>query len=281
MARFMTTSSLHPPLAEIDDPHESSGWRATRFDHEETLHTEMLRELCDRSCPLHLGAARSRGVAATLQLVDVMQQQLVILCVADGIAVARALQARPPWAAAHLHSLRVQFALAAAHATREGTGERTSVDTGEDGGGRERFLIHARWPREIYRSPRRRSERLASTPQLAPVARFHHGSRLVSARDHAVMNISEHGCAVLLPAALPPPAPGTTLRQVELELDDDHVIFTDATVQHVTPARRGAHEIGCRWESMPRTGQQMLRRWLARAAQGASVAHDVEADLVD
>ena len=273
MARFMTTSSLHPPLAEIDDPHESSGWRATRFDHEETLHTEMLRELCDRSCPLHLGAARSRGVAATLQLVDVMQQQLVILCVADGIAVARALQARPPWAAAHLHSLRVQFALAAAHATREG------LDTATDG--RERFLIHARWPREIYRAPRRRSERLASTSQLAPMARFHHGSRLVSARDHAVMNVSEHGCAVLLPAGLPPPAPGTLLRQVELELDDDHIVITDAIVQHVTPARRGAHEIGCRWEGMPGAGQQMLRRWLAQAARVASVHDDVELDLID
>ena len=262
MAGPMTTS-LHPTLAEIDDPHESAGWRATRFDHEETLHTEVLRQLCDLGRPMHLGAAHGRGLAATLHLVDVLQQQLVFRCTADGIAVARALQVRPLWAAAHLHSLRVQFALAAPSATREGAGEAPA--------GADCFLVRAHWPREIYRAPRRRAERLPRAPHCTPMAHFHQGTQLVSTRAFSVVNISEHGCAVRLPAGMAASVvtlvPGTLLRQVELELDDEHFIVTDARVVHVSATDGGTQELGCRWEEMPGLAQVTLRRWLAQAAQ--------------
>ena len=65
-------------LADIDDPLVVPGWRVSRPDDEGMLHAEVLRELCDRGLALHVGAAGTRGVGATLQFVDTLRQQLVL-----------------------------------------------------------------------------------------------------------------------------------------------------------------------------------------------------------
>lgn len=264
-------SMPQPLLAEIDDPLERAGWRVSRPDDEGALHAQVLRELCDRGLPLHLGGCGMSGVAATLQLVDMVQQQLVLASHADGIAIARALQARPLWAAAHLDSLSVQFALAAPSAARIGTASAAE----------ERFLIQARWPREIYRTSRRRALRqvpLAMAHRPEPVARIRPGHAaypayalhalhaLASTRDLQVLDISELGCALLLPAGMVPPAAGSLLPQVELELDEAHIVCTDAVVMHVSPLHRRMHRIGCRWQDMPASEQRLLARWLAAAS---------------
>ncbi|MBL8345822.1 MAG: PilZ domain-containing protein [Rubrivivax sp.] len=274
--------AVHVPLADIEDPFEAVGWRVSRPDDEGTLHAEVLRELCDRALALHVGAAGTRGVTATLQFVDLMQQQLVLASHDDGIAIARALQGRPAWAAALLHGLRVQFVLAAPCAAREGTGVARSKGLagahapGERVERGERFLIQARWPREIYRTSRRLAPRVvtgaARPPSRGPVVRFCGGHYLVSTRNLRVLDISELGCAVMLPAGVVPPAPGSDLPRVELELDDTQVIVADARVQHVAALGRNAHRIGCRWENMSAAGQLALRRWLAQAGPEASAA---------
>ena len=257
-------TSPPPSLAEIHDPLEDSGWRISRPDDEGALHGQMLRELCDQRHELRLGAAGAQGVAATLVLVDLMQQQLVLESRADGILLAGALQARPLWAAALLHGLRVQFPLMAPRAAREAPGSGAASQG-------ERYLIHAHWPREIYRSTRRRSPRTAREPLYAPVVRFHHSNQLVSTREFAVMNISEGGGAVLLPAGMLPPALGSRIRRIELELDAERIVFTDAIVAHVRAQRRGTHHVGCRWEGMPAAGQRLLRCWLASVGENAAL----------
>lgn len=252
-------SMPQPLLAEIDDPLDGAGWRVSRPDDEGALHAQMLRGLCDRGLALHLGGVGARGIAATLQLVDMVQQELVLASHADGIAIARALQARPLWAAAHLDSLSVQFALAAPSAAREGTLAAIG----------HRYLIHARWPREIYRSSRRRAQRHmppASAHRPAPVARIHHGHPLASTRDLRVLDISELGCALLLPAGMVPPAIGSRLPRIELELDAAHLVLSAAMVMHVGALHRHMHRIGCRWEDMPAAQQRRLARWLAQAS---------------
>lgn len=266
-----------PPLllAEIEDPLAAPGWRVSRPDDEGALHAEVLRELCDRGSPLHLGAAGARGIAATLSLVDVMQEQLVLASHDDGIAVARALQARPLWAAALLHGLRVQFALIAATAAREGGGRS----------GAERFVIQARWPREIHRTSRRREARIAATAggrgggageRRLPVLRLMHGNLLASTRNLALLDLSEHGCAVALPAGMVPPPVGSVLAQVELELDEAHIVVADAAVLHVAALGRAAHRMGCRWQALPAAGRRALRRWLAEATRPLPVGEASE-----
>ncbi|MBL8287392.1 MAG: flagellar brake protein [Rubrivivax sp.] len=265
-----------PPLllAEIEDAFTAPGWRVSRPDDEGALHAEVLRELCDRGLPLHLGAAGTRGIAATLLLVDGLQEQIVLASREDGIAVARALQARPLWAAALLQGLRVQFALAAATA-REGSG----------GARHERFVIQARWPREIHRTSRRREARVAAAGAVlgmggerrGPVLRLMHGNLLASTRNLAVLDLSEHGCAVTLPAGMVPPAVGSVLEQVELELDEAHIVVADAAVLHVAALGRSAHRMGCRWQALPAAGRRVLRRWLAEAARPLPVGEASEA----
>lgn len=254
----MTTTGA--ALADIDDPLVVPGWRVSRPDDEGMLHTEVLRELCDRGLALHVGAAGTRGVAATLQLVDTLRQQLVLASQVDGIALARVLQARPLWAAAHVHNLRVQFALSAPGAVREGTSSPA--------GRGERFLIQARWPREIYRTSRRRVARMpvdGGRAIRAPVARIHQGGPLVSARDLPVLDLGEGGCALLLPAGMVPPAPGSPLAGVELELDEGLVIVTDMVALHVQALGRRRHRVGCRWEDMAADDRRRLQRWLKAA----------------
>jgi len=259
--------AAHIPLADIEDPLEAVGWRVSRPDDEGALHAEVLRELCDRSRVLHVGGAGQRGVIATLQLVDVLQQQLVLASHDDGIAIARALQARPVWAAALLHGMRVQFVLAAACAAREGAGHASRSSGSVPGLQRaECFVIQARWPREIYRTSRRRAPRLPMQPPRVPCIRLCHGHTLVSTRNLRVQDLSELGCAVVLPAGMVPPAVGTGLRRIELELHDTQVLLADATVQHVQPQGRGAHRVGLRWQSLSGGGTLALRRWLAGAA---------------
>jgi hypothetical protein len=244
-------------LPDIDDPLSRAGWRVSRTEDESVLHAEVLRELCDRGLVLHVGGAGTRGIAATLLLVDMLQQQLVLSSPFDGMAVARALQARPLWAAAHLHDLRVQFALAAATAVCEGGGRD----------GRERLVIRARWPREIYRTSRRRVPRRASSPQRTAMARLPHVHPLLSTRDLCVVDLSELGGAVLLPAGMVAPPVGKVLRRVELELDDEPIVVTDATVLHVGSHGRRMHRVGLRWEGLPPSAQGLLRRWLAAAEE--------------
>lgn len=255
---------MSSPLPDIADPLEAPGWRASRPDDEGALHAQVLRELTEGARVLHVGGAGQRGIAATLQLVDVLQQQVVLASRDDGITIARALQARPVWAAANLNGLRVQFALSAASAAREGFGR-----AGAPG---NHFVIQARWPLEIYRTSRRRSARFPRGPHRSAVARFHHSNQLVSTREYTVLDLSEAGAAVLLPAGVTPPAVGSTVRRIELELDDEHIVFTDAAVMHVTPQRRGKHHVGCRWQGMPVAGQQLLRRWLAQVGTRARAA---------
>lgn len=256
-----------PPLTEIDDPLTAPGWRASLPDDEGALHAQLLRELCDGARALHVGAAGASGVAASLQLVDVLQQQIVLATQADGIAVARALQCKPVWAAARLKSLRVQFALHAPSVVRESVGL-----AGAAGGAHERFVIRARWPREIYRTSRRHAPRAVRGPFGAPVARLHSGSQLVSTREFALLDISEAGGALLLPSGMAAPAPESRIHRVELELDDEHILFTDAVVTNVLSLRRGMHRVGCRWEGMPEAAQRQLRHWLATAAERAPKA---------
>ncbi len=60
------------------------------------------------------------------------------------------------------------------------------------------------------------------------------------------------------------------VRAVELELDDQHFVFTDLRVQHLSAdrshANQGAWRVGGAWTGMPPTGQDTLQRWMPRPA---------------
>jgi hypothetical protein len=61
-----------------------------------------------------------------------------------------------------------------------------------------------------------------------------------------VLDISTEGCAFLLQPTRCPLSPGMLLRAAELELDDQHFVFTDLRVQHLTPAAAGLTRGGAR-----------------------------------
>jgi hypothetical protein len=261
-------------LPDIADPKTGRGWQIVRADEHAAMHTEVLRELCDRAQLLHLGTPGEGGVAAVLQLVDLMQQELVLVSPADGPALARLMKARPLWAAAHLRSLHVQFPLVAASASREGAGGPTPPGRGE------RFILRARWPYEIHRRTKPRADGTTGAAQAGrgPVARFHSGHLLVSTDDYALGDLSESGATVWLPAGRRPPRPGARLERIELELDDDHIVFTDAVVHEVTAQPRGRHAVACRFDYMHAGAQHTLRRWLALGDVAGEAAGDAAHD---
>jgi hypothetical protein len=112
------------------------------------------------------------------------------------------------------------------------------------------------------------------TPDRKPLVRFHSSNQIGPARDYPVLDISGEGCAVLLPSELMAPQPETVINRLEVELDDQHVLFTDARVQYVAAQGSGTHRIGCCWLGMPPAGRRTLARWLATAPPSALVQID-------
>ena len=243
---------LKHPVAVIELPVETDGWHMFRVD-ESVLHAAVLRELCNTRAPVSIGGAGEGSIEASLQMVDEMNRRLVFESVADGIAIARAIQPRALWAAAYLNKMRVQLVLNDVSCLREG----------------RRLCIYTAWPSEMFRQPRRYAQRQTRVRDPEPLARLHSSNGMGPTREFLVVDISEEGCAMLLPEGTPLPRPGTHIHRIEVELDHRHVVFTEARVQHLTPLSEGTHRIGCRWEGMPAAGKRMLRRWLASSAVSA------------
>ena len=59
---------------------------------------------------------------------------------------------------------------------------------------------------------------------------------------------------------------GLVLTQVEIELDDASIFFSDLLVHHVTAhSRRDRNaRVGCTWQGMPPAAEERLLEWIER-----------------
>lgn len=244
-------SFLDTEPASIDNQDFAGSW--DRFyieDPRRKLAT--LRELCRADVPLTLGRAGAPAMAVSVWSVDEAHARLH-LSLLSGDATTASLLAEHGglWAAGYLHGAKVQFnvrALAAGE-SRKSPGR-----------------LSCGWPQMMFHLPRRRVVRVRRAAHQAPQLHFEHPLAPELRVSHPVLDISTEGCAFLLQPKALPLSPGMLLRAAELELDDQHFVFTDLRVQHLSASRSRAHagalRVGGAWTGMPPTGQETLQRWI-------------------
>ena len=87
-----------------------------------------------------------------------------------------------------------------------------------------------------------------------------------------MLDVSIGGCALWLPADVPPLQPGTHLGALHVELDADTHFAVPASLQHVTAIGSGQGDgsgvrVGCAWTHLPGPSERLLQRWIDRTQQ--------------
>ncbi len=210
----------------------------------------MLRELCQQSVPLTLGLAGGANAVAVLWSVDEVQGRLHFSATAAPEVLQQLATTPGLWAAGYLRDVKVQFELNGFTPSFSGP-----VPT-----------VLAQVPRHLYSMPRRRAVRVRRVDDLSPLVQFRHPLAPEAPLQMRVIDISMTGCALFKPVGGLPLAPGAALRQVEVQLDEESMFFTDLRVQHVTfnAASRQGMRVGCAWAGLPPSASQTLQAWIGR-----------------
>jgi flagellar brake protein len=252
-------SFLDTVTAAIDQVDFAGPWEAFRSDDPRRCVAAM-QQARIADTPVTLGGADGASVVASLWSVDEGAGRLHFN-VNDKMLEAAAVAKLPEvWAAMYQGSVKVQFllrnlALNAVVAGRAAVrGAAGSVGS-----------LAADLPRTIYSLPRRKALRVRRAKEDVSVLRLRHplepGRRLAL----RILDISLTGCALRKPAGMLALLPGTEVRRVEVDLDDQTVFFTDLTVMRVTlssPDPAGDARLGCRWHNLSEPAQQALALWI-------------------
>ena len=107
--------------------------------------------------------------------------------------------------------------------------------------------LQARLPACIYRFQRRSAFRVRTLDRGAPMARLRHPGLPDLQLSLRILDISIGGCALMLPAGVPPLPPGLEMGGVLLDLDTDTLLQVTLRIQHATSVQ-GLHtglRLGC------------------------------------
>ena len=124
--------------------------------------------------------------------------------------------------------------------------------------------LQADMPREMYRFQRRRSFRVRTLGRGTPTALMRHPSIPDMQLGLRVLDVSNGGCALMLPGDVPPLSAGLEIRGVRIELDPDTRFDADLLLHHVTLIQtpsRGAR-LGCEFMHVQPQAQRALQRYI-------------------
>jgi c-di-GMP-binding flagellar brake protein YcgR len=209
-----------------------------------------LRDLCRNDTPLVIGMPGGATLQVALWSVDDVGGRLHFR-IDSGAQALNDLSYEPElWAAAYVDDDKLQFAL---------TRLKFGVDKGLQ-------VLAADIPRHMYRLPRRQAVRVRRNDLDGPKARLAHPLAPAVVATLKLLDVSSTGCALLSPPGGPLLSLGMLLKQVEVELDDDTILFCDLVVQHITAHSRRdcSARVGCAWQGMPVAAQERLREWIGR-----------------
>jgi c-di-GMP-binding flagellar brake protein YcgR len=161
--------------------------------------------------PMTLGRAGTPALAVSVWAVDEDRARLHLHLLSGNIPTATRLAEHGSlWAAGYLQGAKVQFNVRALAGESRAAPDRLSCA----------------WPQMMFHLPRRRVVRVRRVAQQAPQLHFEHPLAPELRVSHRLLDISTEGCAFLLPPDALPLSPGLLLRAAELELDDQHFVFT-------------------------------------------------------
>jgi c-di-GMP-binding flagellar brake protein YcgR len=210
----------------------------------------LLRAVRNGQVPIALSAPDGTALTVVLWAVDEMQQRLNFSVDVRAPQLAALVDADEAVAVAYLENVKLQFDLQGLMLVH---GQKSSA-------------LQCGLPRDIYRFQRRNAYRVRPRLSHGPVAQFRHPSLPDMPLLLRVLDVSIGGCALWLPADVPPLQAGTLIGNVRMELDNDTRFDAAARLQHVSavgtaPGEQGVR-IGCEWQKLATPAERVLQRWI-------------------
>ncbi len=207
----------------------------------------LLRRLHDGGELVHLSAPHGASYSTVLWTVDAARRCLGFDAEPTASALHALLQADTATAVAYVDAVKLQFDVDGLRLVNGPTGS----------------VLQAALPQTMYRFQRRASYRVRA--KRGATAHLRHPSMPEMQFALRVVDVSTGGCALELPADVPPLPPGITLARVRLELDADTRFETDLSVQHVSggfAAPEGTLRLGCAFGVLDGAAQRALQRYI-------------------
>lgn len=222
-------------------------WAEFRVVHPQERRA-LLRQLRDGSVPVNLSAPG--GGSYTTVLWSVEETAVAFDAGARGSLLEPLLEGGEVTAVAYLDAVKLQFDLHDPMLVH----------------GAQATLLRATMPQEIYRFQRRQSYRVRVADRGSPVARLRHPSIPDMRLALRVLDVSLGGCALWLPADVPPIAAGTQFSEVEIDLDVDTRLHVPLRLQHVSAIAPGSQgvRLGCEWQLSP-AAERSVQRFVEQA----------------
>ena len=208
----------------------------------------MLRKLADSNTPLHINAPDGAALTASLWTVDSLRGAISFSASLDDPQLQHIVHCDEAVVVGYLDSVKLQF---------------DAVDMVVVHGARESALSCA-FPEVMYRFQRRGSFRVRPVLRSSPLVRFRHPEMPEMSLSLRVLDVSLGGCALFVPADVPPLTPGITLNGVELELDGDTRFTATMRLQHMSSLDEGAKGMraGCELLRLPSDAERQLQRYI-------------------
>ena len=212
----------------------------------------LLQDLRDGLVPIVLNAADGNALPTVLRAVEPQARRLVFSADTDVALLDRLVECNEATAVAYLDAVKVQFDLEGFMLVRSAQGA----------------TLNSGWPEAVYRFQRRQAFRVRHNGLPEPEALLRHPSLPEMVLRLRLLDVSVGGCALWLPADVPPLQAGTRIGKLQVELDSDTRFEAAATLQHVTAiGRSDGARIGCAWAPLPGPAERVLQRWIDRAQQ--------------
>jgi flagellar brake protein len=211
----------------------------------------LLHQLGDGRALLHLCAANGAAYSTTLCGLDERQHHLSLAADAQQPAVHALVEAGEATAVAYLDSIKLQFDL------------RNLVLVH----GSQASALQAAWPEALYRFQRRESFRVRTPASAAPTAHLRHPALPEMRLALRLLDIGAGGCALALPADVPPLHAGVELDGVRIDLDADTHFETTLSLQHVSLGMAFSDAVlrlGCAFGPLDGAAQRTLQRYIDR-----------------
>lgn len=212
---------------------------------------ELLDALRERSVPVVISSPDGTTISTSLWGVDEQAQRLNFNARDDTHQFDTLVESDEAVAVAYLERVKLQFDL---HELVLVRGANVSA-------------LQCRIPNEIFRFQRRDAYRVQPLQRHAPGAHLRHPALPDMQLHLRVVDVSVGGCALWLPADVPPLQPGTVLSEVRVELDVQTQLVVELTLRHVASMgcndgpERGVR-LGCSWRPVNAAALRNLQRWI-------------------
>ena len=238
--------------AELGSDGRSDPWAEFRVT-DPGEQQRLLKQLRDGSVPVQLSAPGVPAVASQVWSLEPGERQISFSADADSLPMQQLAQSDEAVAVAYLDHVKLQFDLSGLLLVRAA---RSSA-------------LRAQWPDLLYRFQRRDSYRVRQFDRHGPRVQLRHPSLPDMRLTLRIVDLSVGGCALQLPDDVPMLQPGTELRGVRVELDDESSFEATLRLQHVSTLHGSGPglRLGCAFSQMDGAAQRQLQRYIDRTQQ--------------